>query len=87
MAVDFILGVKQRAPSSITVGLKGFDIFLSLELFLECWRGRGGALRLPDLSIKLFDFALQPSLQILGPAIELIGFRFEEACVPLGDRL
>jgi hypothetical protein len=59
MAIDVVLGVKQRAPSSTTVGLKRFDVFLSLKLFLECWRGRGGASRLPDLSIEFLDLALQ----------------------------
>jgi hypothetical protein len=87
MAIDVVLGVKQRAPSDVTVGLKRFDVFLGLELFLECWRGRGGAARLPDLSIEFLDLALQSNFQILGPTIELIGFRFEEGRVPLGDRL
>jgi hypothetical protein len=28
MAIDVVLGIKQRPPSSITVGLKRFDVFL-----------------------------------------------------------
>jgi hypothetical protein len=43
MAIDVVLGVKQRAPSSVTMGLKRFDVFLGLKLFLECWGGCGGA--------------------------------------------
>jgi hypothetical protein len=58
MAIDVVLGVKQRAPSSITVGLKRFDILLGLELFLERGRGCGGSTRLPDLSIEFLDLAL-----------------------------
>jgi hypothetical protein len=87
VAINVVLGVKQRAPSSTTVGLKRSDVFLGLKLFLERWRGRGGASRLPDLSIEFLDLALQPNFQVLSPAIKLIGFRFEEGRVPLGDRL
>jgi hypothetical protein len=87
MVVNFVLGVKQRAPSDVTVGLKRFNVFLGLEFFLECWRGRGGAACFPDLPVEFLDLALQPNFQILGPAVELIGFRFEEGRVPLGDRL
>jgi hypothetical protein len=87
MVVNFVLGVKQRAPSGVTVSLKRFDVFLSLDLFLECWCGRGGAACLPDLSVEFLDLALQSNFKILGPAIEFIDLHFEEDRVPLGDRL
>jgi hypothetical protein len=69
------------------VGLQRFDVFLGFKLFLEGWCGCGGAARLPDLSVEFLNLALQPNFQVLGPAIEFIGFRFEEERVPLGDRL
>jgi hypothetical protein len=87
MTINIVLGVKQCAPSGITVGLKRFDVFLSFELFLKGWRGCGGASCFPDLSVELLNLALQPNFQVLSPSIKLIGFCFKEGRVPLGDRL
>jgi hypothetical protein len=87
MTINIVLGVKQRAPSGIPVGLKRFDVFLSFELFLKGWRGCGGASCFPDLSVEFLNLALQPNFQVLGPSIKRIRFRFEESRVPPGDRL
>src|SRR5947207_3119555 len=58
-AVDVVLGVKQRTPSSIALSLNGFDAFLGLELFLKGQRGSCGAVRFPDLPVEFLNFTLQ----------------------------
>jgi hypothetical protein len=87
MTINVVLGVKQRSPSGMTVGLKRFDVLLSLDLLLECWHGCGGASCSPDLPVELLYLALQPNFQVLSPSVKLICFRFEENCVAPGDRL
>jgi hypothetical protein len=55
----------------------------SFALFLKAQRGSCGAARFLDLPVEFFDFALQTSLQIIGPPVQLVGFCFEDS--PGGD--
>ena len=48
---------------------------------------RGGALGLLDLAIKILDLPLQGDLQVVGPVVQLVGFRLEKPGVALGNSL
>ena len=85
LPVHLVLGVEQRPTFLIALGFKGLDLFLAGELFLQRECSGGGAAGFLDLAVEFLDLAFQTDLQIVGPAVELVGFGFEEAGIALGD--
>ena len=85
LSIHLILRVEQRAALLVALGFEGLDLLLAGELFLQRQRGRGGAAGLLDLAVEFLDLAFQSDLQVVGPAVELVGLGLEEAGVALGD--
>ena len=76
---------RRATGASGCAALRGLDLLLAGQLFLQRERGRGGAAGFLDLAVELLDLALQADLQVVGPAVELFGLGLEEAGVALGD--
>jgi len=68
-----ILSVEQGTPLLVALGFEGHDLLLPPQLFFQRQRGRGG-------TACFLDLAFQAYLEVVGPAVELVGLGLEETC-------
>ena len=83
LRVHLILRIKQRSPLLVAQTFKCLNLFLSGEFFFQRQCGRGGTASFLDLAVEFLDLALQPHLQVICPAIQLVSFCLEEARIAL----
>ena len=84
-AINVILRIEERTALLVALGFQRLDVLLTSQ-FLFQREGRGGrATGFLDLAIEFLDLPFQAQLQVVRPAVELLGFRLEEAGVALGD--
>ena len=65
LLVNLVLGVEEGTALLVAQSLDDLDLFLPIQLGFKCQSGCSGAPSLPDLAIKLLDFALQTNFEII----------------------
>src|SRR5690606_11796118 len=85
LLVDLVLRAKQRPALLIAKRLEALDLLLPGQLVFQSQGCSRRPSRLLDLPIDLLDLSLQTHLEVVGPAVELVRFQLEEACIPLRD--
>src|SRR5690606_31321281 len=85
LLIDLVLRIEQSSALGRSFCLERLDSLLAGKLFIERRCNRSGAASFLDLPVQLFQFAFQPDLTFVGPAIELIGLHLEKSGVPLRD--
>ncbi len=83
LTVDRVLSVKQLATLARARRFKVPDLALSRQLILKGDSGRACPSGLRDLPVKALEIALQPKLQVVGPAVELDRLLVEQLIRPL----
>lgn len=79
LTVPFVLGVEKGSSFLVALAFQSLDLFLAGQLFLQCQCCSGGSAGLLELPVQLLDLAFQAYFEVIGPAVQLVGFGFEKA--------
>ncbi len=83
LLIHLILRIEQGTPFLVALGFERLDLLLPGKLLLQRQGCRCGATGFLDLAVDFLDFPFQSYLQVVGPAVELVGFGLEETSIAL----